>query len=136
PFLARQFRMGLVSSRIAGISLGAALMIAPGCIGLAGSPYLAIVLFCIGGFAHQVISVLIVTLSTDVFSPRQVGTAVGFVGQAGWLGGFAFSLAIGQLADVIGFAPLFACLAVFDLVAAAMLIVSRGRLQPAVAETH
>jgi len=136
PFLARRLRMTLVHSRIAGISLGAVLMIAPGCIGLAASPYLAIVLFCIGGFAHQVISVLIVTLSTDVFPPTEVGTAVGFVGQAGWLGGFAFSLAIGQLADVIGFSPLFACLAVFDLIAAAMLIVNRGRLQPAVAETH
>ena len=136
PFLARRFRMELVPSRIAGISLGAVLMIAPGCIGLAASPYLAIALFCIGGFAHQMISVLIVTLSTDVFSPREVGTAVGFVGQAGWLGGFAFSLAIGQLADVIGFSPVFACLAVFDLVAAAMLIGARGWLQPAVLEAR
>lgn len=133
PFLARRFRMELVPSRIAGICLGAVLMIAPGCIGLVASPYLAIVLFCIGGFAHQIISVLIVTLSTDVFPPEEVGTAVGFVGQAGWLGGFAFSLAIGQLADVIGFSPVFACLSVFDLVAATMLIGSRGRLQHAIA---
>jgi ACS family hexuronate transporter-like MFS transporter len=129
PFLARRFHINLVPSRILGISLGAVLMIAPGCIGLAASPYTAILLFCVGGFAHQVISVLINTLSTDVFSPAEVGTAVGFVGQMGWLGGLSFSLAIGQLVDVIGFTPIFATLAIFDLVAAALLLASMGRLQ-------
>ncbi|WP_157218309.1 MFS transporter [Flavisphingomonas formosensis] len=123
----------LIPSRIAGICVGAMLMIAPGCIGLAGSPYLAIGLFCIGGFAHQMISVLINTLSADVFAPEEVGTANGFVGQAGWLGGLIFSLAIGQLADSIGYAPLFACLSLFDLIGALVLIAMIGRLKPAAA---
>ncbi|NIJ06712.1 ACS family hexuronate transporter-like MFS transporter [Sphingomonas vulcanisoli] len=123
----------LIPSRVAGICLGALLMIAPGCIGLAVSPYLAIGLFCIGGFAHQMISVLINTLSTDVFAPEEVGVANGFVGQAGWLGGLLFSLAIGQLADTIGYTPLFACLSFFDLIGAAVLIAMIGRLTPATA---
>jgi ACS family hexuronate transporter-like MFS transporter len=87
PYLVRRFGLDLVHSRIAGVSVGAVLMIAPGCIGLAASPYMAIALFCIGGFAHQVISVSLTTLNADIFSPAQMGTAVGFVGQAGWLGG-------------------------------------------------
>jgi len=123
--------MRLIPSRVTGICIGAVLMIAPGCIGLAASPYLAIGLFCIGGFAHQMISVLINTLSADVFAPEEVGTANGFVGQAGWLGGLLFSLAIGQLADTIGYGPLFACLSAFDLIGAAVLVFMIGRLTPA-----
>uniref|UniRef100_UPI0035C969D7 MFS transporter n=1 Tax=uncultured Sphingomonas sp. TaxID=158754 RepID=UPI0035C969D7 len=128
PFFMQHFRMRLIPSRVLGISLAAVLMIAPGCIGLAASPYTAIALFCIGGFAHQMISVLINTLSADVFTPEEVGTANGFVGQAGWIGGLLFSLLIGQLADSIGYAPLFGALAVFDLIGAAVLIVFVSRL--------
>ena len=124
PFLTRRFRLSLIASRVAGIALAAVLMIAPGCIGLAASPYTAIALFCIGGFAHQMISVLINTLSADVFTAEEVATANGFIGQAGWVGGLLFSLLIGQLADTIGYAPLFAALSVFDLIGAAVLIAS------------
>lgn len=132
PFLMRRFGTGLIASRVAGVSLAAVLMIAPGCIGLAASPYLAIALFCIGGFAHQMISVLINTLSADVFTPEEVGTANGFVGQAGWIGGLLFSLLIGQLADTVGYGPLFAALSAFDLLGAAILILFAGRLTLAV----
>lgn len=122
PFLMRR-GVSLIGSRVAGVTLGAVLMIAPGCIGLAASPYTAIALFCVGGFAHQMISGLINTLSADVFAPAEVGTANGFIGQAGWIGGLLFSLLIGQVADTIGYAPLFGMLAVFDLIGAVVLIV-------------
>jgi ACS family hexuronate transporter-like MFS transporter len=128
PFLMRRFGVGLVRSRVSGIVLAAVLMIAPGCIGLAVSPYTAIALFSVGGFAHQMISVLINTLSADVFTPEEVGTANGFIGQAGWIGGLLFSLLIGQFADTIGYAPLFAALSVFDLIGAVVLIAYIRRL--------
>ncbi len=128
PWLMRRFGIRLIPSRVIGVGLAAVLMIAPGCIGLAASPYTAIALFCFGGFAHQMISGLINTLSADVFTPTEVGTANGFVGQAGWIGGLLFSLLIGQLADSIGYAPLFAALSLFDLIAAAVLIIFIGRL--------
>lgn len=136
PYLVRRFGLDLVRSRVAGVSVGAVLMIAPGCIGLAASPYMAIALFCIGGFAHQMISVNLTTLNADVFSPAEVGTAVGFVGQAGWLGGLLFSLAIGQLVDSIGFTPIFACLTAFDLTAALLLIATIGRRHLILAEAR
>lgn len=134
PFFMKRFGVSLIPSRVIGVCLAAVLMVAPGLIGLAGDPYLAIALFCVGGFAHQVISVLINTLSADVFSAEEVGTANGFVGQAGWLGGLLFSLLIGQLADTVGYAPLFACLSVFDLLGALVLILMMGRLRAAVKE--
>src|SRR5262249_42021839 len=122
PFFMKRFGVSLIPSRVLGISLAAVLMIAPGCVGLVASPYAAIALLCVGGFAHQIISVLINTLSADVFAPEEVGTANGFVGQAGWFGGLLFSLLVGQLAGSIGYAPLFGSLSVFDLAGAAILI--------------
>ncbi|AXJ94406.1 MULTISPECIES: MFS transporter [unclassified Sphingomonas] len=122
PLLMNRMKLSLVASRVAGVAVGALLMIAPGLIGWVHSPFMAIALFSIGGFAHQMISVLINTLSADVFRPEEVGKANGFIGQAGWTGGLLFSLLIGQLADVTGYAPLFAALSLFDLVGAAVLI--------------
>ncbi|WP_333571416.1 MFS transporter [Sphingomonas sp.] len=129
PFLAKHFRLPLITSRVTGVALAAVLMIAPGCIGLVTSPYMAIVLFCVGGFAHQVISVLINTLSADVFTAEEVGVANGFVGQAGWTGGLLFSLLIGRLADTIGYAPLFSMLSVFDILGAIVLIAGLRHLR-------
>jgi ACS family hexuronate transporter-like MFS transporter len=131
PLLVRRFHIHRIPSRVAGVTLGAVLMIAPGCIGLVASPYVAIALFCVGGFAHQMISVLINTLSADVFTPDVVGMANGFIGQAGWTGGLLFSLLIGRFADTIGYAPMFAALSVFDLLGAAVLIVCIRKLDPA-----
>lgn len=120
PFFARR-GMTLVNSRIAGIGVGALCMIGPGLIGLASSPITAILLFSLGGFAHQMLSSLLYALVTDTFEKQDVATATGFGGMAGYLGGTIFSLLIGQLASTIGYEPLFVCLSVFDL--AAFLIV-------------
>jgi ACS family hexuronate transporter-like MFS transporter len=122
PFLARRLRLRLVASRAAGVALGALCMIGPGCIGLAHSPYLAIALLCLGGFGHQMLSALLNALCTDLFAPSEVATANGLTGTASWTGGLLFSLAVGALAVRIGYAPLFACLTVFDLVGASLLL--------------
>jgi MFS transporter, ACS family, hexuronate transporter len=127
PILMRVFKMRLVPSRIGGIVLGALLMIGPGSIGLAASPYLAIALFCIGGFAHQMISALLNTLSADVFDSHEVATANGLTGTASWIGGLSFSLVVGALATTIGYGPLFACLALFDIVGAIIVITLLGK---------
>jgi len=121
PFIARAFGVQLVRSRVIGVGLAAVLMIAPGCIGLVASPYWAIVFLCIGGFAHQTLSVLINTLSADCYAADEVGVANGFVSQAGWIGGLLFSLALGQFADTVGYGPMFGFLGVFDLIGAAIL---------------
>ncbi|MGC3965326.1 MAG: MFS transporter [Rhodocyclaceae bacterium] len=131
PFLMKHFKLKLVNSRIAGVVLGALLMIGPGCIGLAASPYTAIALFCMGGFAHQMISALLNTLSTDVFRPHELATANGLTGMVSWIGGLSFSLVVGALANTIGYNPLFACLAVFDLIGA-VIVVSLLRNRPSV----
>jgi ACS family hexuronate transporter-like MFS transporter len=122
PLLMRWFGLTLVASRVAGVSIGAAIMIAPGCVGLAATPSAAIALLCFGGFAHQMISGLLNTLTIDVFAETEVATANGLTGMASWTGGLLFSLLVGALAERVGYGPLFGCLGVFDLLGAAILI--------------
>lgn len=121
PWLMRTFRVSLLSSRKIVMTSGALLMFGPASIGIAGSPYTAIALFCIGGFAHQMLSGALLTLSADLFDSKEVGTATGMAGSAAWIGGLSFSLVIGALAETVGYNPLFACLALLDVLAAIML---------------
>ncbi|MBV1686713.1 MFS transporter [Novosphingobium sp. G106] len=111
----------LVTSRKVTMTLGAICMIGPACIGLAGSPGAAIALFCVGGFAHQMLNGALVTLGTDLFDSQTVATATGMAGSAAWIGGMLFTFAIGRSADVFGYNPLFVALAALDLLAAAVL---------------
>jgi MFS transporter, ACS family, hexuronate transporter len=97
-------------------------MIGPGLIGLAADAYTAIGLFCVGGFAHQMISALLNTVSADVFDGHEVATANGLTGTAAWTGGLTFSLIVGALANTIGYNPLFVCLTVFDIIGACVAI--------------
>ncbi|BCA60045.1 MFS transporter [Sphingomonas sp. HMP6] len=111
----------LVASRKITMTVGALCMIGPACIGLATSPAIAILLFCVGGFAHQMLSGALITLCADMFDSRTVGTASGMAGTSAWVGGMLFTLLIGQSADAFGYDPLFAALAVLDILAAAVL---------------
>lgn len=122
PFLMKYFGFGLVQSRLAGVVMGSIIMIAPGCVGLAPTAVTAVALLCIGGFAHQIMSGLINTLATDKFGSHEVATASGLAGMAGWTGGLAFSLVVGQLVDHVGFTPVFASLSIFDLTGAAVAV--------------
>ena len=127
PFLMKYLHVSLISSRVWGVLLAACLMIGPGMIGLVASPYAAIALFCVGGFAHQTISVLVNTLSADLFDARDFGAVSGFAGMAAWIGGLGFTLLVGALADTLGYGPLFGLLGVFDLIgAAALFLLIRG----------
>jgi ACS family hexuronate transporter-like MFS transporter len=114
----KRFSVSLVTSRKLVMVTGCLCMIGPACIGLATSPYTAIALFCVGGFAHQTLSGALYTLTSDMFGKHEVGTAVGLAGMSGYLGGMLFSLAVGTLAATIGYNPLFVALAVFDILAA------------------
>ncbi len=111
----------LVASRKITMTVGALCMIGPACIGLTDSPGVAIALFCVGGFAHQMLSGALITPCADMFDSRTVGTASGMAGTSAWVGGMLFTRLIGQSADAWGYDPLFAALAALDLMAAVVL---------------
>ncbi|AXK43302.1 MFS transporter [Erythrobacter aureus] len=111
----------LIASRKITMTIGALCMGALAFIGLAGSPEVAIALFCLGGFAHQMLNGALLTLCSDVFDARAVGTASGMAGTFAWIGGLGFTFLIGQSADSYGYDPLFVALAALDLAGAIVL---------------
>ena len=119
PFFNRSLRVSLLTSRKLVVVVGAVCMIGPACTGLVDSPYAAIALLCVGGFAHQTLSGALYAVTSDVFSKNDVATATGMGGMMGYLGAAAFTAVFGVLVTQIGYSPLFVVLAVFDLIAAA-----------------
>ena len=121
PALMRWSGVGLLASRKITVTIGALLMIGPAMIGLAASPAVAIALFCVGGFGHQMLSGALLTLSADVSDRRAVGTATGMAASIGWIGGAMFTLVVGALAETVGYDPLFVMLGLFDIAGALVL---------------
>ena len=111
----------LIDARRAAFTLGAVLMTGMAFVGLATNPYAAIALLCLGGFAHQTLSVTVITMASDLFAKNEVATAAGMAGLAGNLGVLIFSLSLGQMVDGVGYEPFFILLGVLDLVGAALL---------------
>ncbi len=111
----------LIDARRWAFTLGALLMIGVAFVGMVDSPYLAILLLCLGGFAHQTLSVTVITMSSDLFRRNEVATVTGMAGTMGNLGVLLFSLLIGGLVMTVGYTPFFIALAVLDLIGAAVL---------------
>jgi len=113
--------VGLIDARRWAFTFGAVLMIGVAFVGVAASPYVAILLLCLGGFAHQTLSVTVITMSSDLFRRNEVATVTGMAGTMGNLGVLIFSLMIGGLVMTIGYTPFFIALAVLDILGAILL---------------
>jgi ACS family hexuronate transporter-like MFS transporter len=119
--LQKQFGLTVVNSRRCTFTLGAFLMLGVALVGFMQSPYAAIALLSLGGFAHQTLSVTVITMSSDLFRRNEVATAAGMAGTFGNAGLLIFSLLIGGLVAKVGYTPFFICLGLLDLVGAAVL---------------
>lgn len=121
-FLVQFHRRGLtlINSCRARFTFGALIMIVIGFVGIVESPYAALTLRGVAGFAHQTLSVTVITMSSDLFPRSEVATVAGMAGVFGNLGVLLFSLAIGGLVTSIGYSPFFVFLGVLDLAGAAL----------------
>ena len=99
--------MGLINARRTAFTLGACLMTGMAFVGVVESPYAAIALISLGGFAHQTLSVTVITMSSDLFKRNEVATVAGMAGTLGNLGVLVFSLLIGGLVAKVGYGPFF-----------------------------
>jgi ACS family hexuronate transporter-like MFS transporter len=111
----------LVDARRATFTLGALLMTGMAFVGHVESPYVAIALISLGGFAHQTLSVTVITMASDLFRRSEVATVAGMAGTFGNAGVLIFSLLIGGLVAQVGYAPFFVGLAALDLLGAVVL---------------
>jgi MFS transporter, ACS family, hexuronate transporter len=113
--------VSLIDARKWAFTVGAVLMVGMAFVGLVESPYAAIALLSLGGFAHQTLSVTVITMSSDLFKRSEVATVAGMAGTFGNAGLLIFTILIGGLVATIGYTPFFVGLAVLDLIGAAVL---------------
>jgi ACS family hexuronate transporter-like MFS transporter len=108
----------LIDARRWAFTLGAVMMIGVAFTGVVQSPLMAVALISLAGFAHQTLSVTMITMATDLFPRNEVGTVAGMAGTCANLGILIFTYELGQRVDQIGYTPVFVLLAVLDIVAA------------------
>lgn len=113
--------VSLINARRWAVTVGAAMMTGMAFVGRVESPYAAIALLCLGGFAHQTLSVTVITMASDLFRRDEVATVAGLAGMMGNLGVLLFSLLIGGLVSTIGYDPFFVALGVLDILGAIIL---------------
>jgi ACS family hexuronate transporter-like MFS transporter len=113
--------MHLIDARRVAFTVGAVLMTGMMFVTTVESPVLAVALLCLGGFAHQTLSVTVITMSSDLFPQSEVGTATGTAGLAANLGVLIFTLVLGSMVDQVGYQPFFILLGVVDLLGALLL---------------
>jgi len=66
-------------------------MILPvGFVGFTQNPIAAVALFSLAGFAHQTLSVTVITMSSDLFKKSEVATVAGMAGTFGNAGVLVF----------------------------------------------
>ena len=130
PIYHKYCKVSLFTSRKMVVVTGALFMVGPACVGFVESPYTAIALLCVGGFAHQTLSGALYAVTSDMFGKNEVATVTGMGGMMGYLGAAAFTAVFGILVTQVGYSPLFVTLCVFDLIAAVVVCVlasNRGR---------
>ena len=110
--------LDLIDARRAAFTLGAIMMIGVAFTGVVQSSLMAVALISLAGFAHQTLSVTMITMATDLFPRNEVGTVAGMAGTCANLGILIFTFELGQRVDQIGYTPIFVLLAVLDIVAA------------------
>jgi MFS transporter, ACS family, aldohexuronate transporter len=111
----------LIDARRGAFTVGALLMTGMIFVSMVHSAALAVALLCLGGFAHQTLSISAITMSADLFPQHEVGTATGIAGLGANLGVLAFTLVLGSLVDRVGYGPFFILLGVGDLIGALLL---------------
>jgi ACS family hexuronate transporter-like MFS transporter len=113
--------MHLIDARRTAFTVGAVMMTGMMFVSSVESSAVAVALLCLGGFAHQTLSVTVITMSSDLFPQSEVGTATGVGGLAANLGVLIFTLALGSMVDQVGYQPFFILLGLVDLVGAVLL---------------
>jgi ACS family hexuronate transporter-like MFS transporter len=79
--------------------------------------FLALLLFAYASFAYAACSTMFLSLPTDVFHSRAVGTVAGMAGTGAGIGTMISTYVIGRVTDVTSFAPIIAGAAIIPCLA-------------------
>ncbi|HEV8395334.1 MAG TPA: MFS transporter [Vicinamibacterales bacterium] len=119
--LQKYARMGLINARRSAFTVGAIMMLGVAFVGTVQNPYVAVALLSLAGFAHQTLSVTVITMASDLFKRSEVATVAGMAGTCGNAGVLVFSLLMGALVARLGYTPFFIGLAALDVLGAIIL---------------
>lgn len=119
--LQRYAGMRLIDARRTAFTVGALLMMGVAFVGTVQNAYVAVALLSLAGFAHQTLSVTVITMASDLFKRNEVATVAGMAGTCGNAGVLIFSLLMGALVTQVGYTPFFIGLAALDLLGAVIL---------------
>jgi len=120
-YLNKRFGTPILNGKRIAFSIGAILMIGMAAVGYVKNPATAIFLLCLGGFAHQTLSISVISLSADLFPKHEVATVTGLAGFVAGIGNLSFTLVIGWLVSSIGYTPFFVALGCGDLIGMVLL---------------
>jgi len=111
----------LIDARRSAFTVGALMMMGVAFAGTVQNPYVAVGLLSLAGFAHQTLSVTVITMASDLFKRNEVATVAGMAGACGNAGVLILNLLMGVLVARIGYTPFFISLAALDLLGAVVL---------------
>jgi ACS family hexuronate transporter-like MFS transporter len=110
--------LNLIDARRWAFTLGALMMTGVAFAPFAANAIVALALISLAGFAHQTLSVTVITMASDLFKQSEVATVAGAAGTFGNAGVMAFNTIIGAAVASIGYTPFFVALALLDLIGA------------------
>jgi ACS family hexuronate transporter-like MFS transporter len=113
--------ISLINARRWTFTFGALLMTGMVFVASVENAWAAVALLCLGGFAHQTLSVTVITMASDLFPRNELGTVAGLAGTFANGSILIFTLLIGGLVASLGYGPFFIALGLLDLVAALLL---------------
>jgi len=130
--LQKYANVGLINARRCAFTVGAVMMLGVAFVGTVDNPYVAVGLLSLAGFAHQTLSVTVITMASDLFKRSEVATVAGMAGTCGNAGVLIFSLVMGALVMRVGYTPFFVGLAALDVLGAVVLwtVVQERRPEP------
>ncbi|WP_323120697.1 MFS transporter [Burkholderia alba] len=120
-YLNRRFNITILNGKRLVFTFGALIMTAMAGVGYVKDPATAILLLCLGGFAHQTLSITVISMSADLFPRHEVATITGFGGLSAGAGNLIFTLMMGALVTTIGYTPFFVMLGFGDLIGVVLL---------------
>ena len=97
----------LPKARKVAMTVGAALLPIAVLVPLVPSAAMAIAITCVVVFGHAIWVANLLTLPADIFRQNEVGTAAGFSGMGGALGGALANLATGYIVTQFTYLPIF-----------------------------
>jgi MFS transporter, ACS family, hexuronate transporter len=125
-FSSRLIRSGHSLNFSRKVALGVSAGVMPFILLVTHSPVqMVIVLFSIAFAGQQSWSTLVMTLPSDIFPSRIVGSVAGLVGFGGAMGGIVFGLLVGRLLDHgFGYGPVFGCVSMLHLIAFCVILLT------------